>query len=116
MSNKSRLSLIVFQTLVISLVLALFGRLFYIQILDSDRYQIAAVSIQSRDIITPAVRGAITDINGVPMVVDLPGLAVSISRVDLDKQEDKGVAVLAKIAGIFQIRVRRCFSAHQTLR
>jgi penicillin-binding protein 2 len=59
MSNKSRLSLIVFQTLVISLVLALFGRLFYIQILDSDRYQIAAVSIQSRDIVTPAVRGAI---------------------------------------------------------
>ena len=55
MSNKSRLSLIVFQTLVISLVLALFGRLFYIQILDSDRYQIAAVSIQSRDIVTPAV-------------------------------------------------------------
>ena len=109
MSNKSRLSLIVFQTLVISLVLALFGRLFYIQILDSDRYQIAAVSIQSRDIVTPAVRGAITDINGVPMVVDLPGLAVSISRVDLDKQEDKGVAVLAKIADIFKLEYADVF-------
>ena len=109
MSNRSRLSLIVFQTLVISLVIALFGRLFYIQILDSDRYQIAAVSIQSRDVVTPAVRGAITDINGVPMVVDLPGLAVSISRVDLDKQEDKGVAVLTRIASIFNLEYADIF-------
>jgi penicillin-binding protein 2 len=109
MSNRSRLSLIVFQTLVVSLVIALFGRLFYIQILDSDRYQIAAVSIQSRDVVTPAVRGAITDINGVPMVVDLPGLAVSISRVDLDKQEDKGVAVLTRIASIFNLEYADIF-------
>ena len=109
MSNRSRLSLIVFQTLVVSLVIALFGRLFYIQILDSDRYQIAAVSIQSRDVVTPAVRGAITDINGVPMVVDLPGLAVSISRVDLDKQEDKGVAVLSRIASIFNLEYADVF-------
>ena len=109
MSNRSRLSLIVFQTLVISLVLALFARLFYIQVLDSDRYQIAAVSIQSRDIVTPAVRGAITDINGVPMVVDLPGLAVSISRVDLDKQEDRGVSVLSKIATIFNLEYADVF-------
>ena len=101
--------MIVFQTLVISLVIALFGRLFYIQILDSDRYQIAAVSIQSRDVVTPAVRGAITDINGVPMVVDLPGLAVSISRVDLDKQEDKGVAVLSRIASIFNLEFADVF-------
>jgi penicillin-binding protein 2 len=103
MSNKSRLNLIVFQTLIISLVAALFGRLFYIQVLDSERYQVAALSIQSRDIITPAVRGAITDINGMPMVVDLPGLVVSISRVDLDKQPDKGTSVLSRIAALFNL-------------
>ena len=103
MSSKSRLNLIVFQTLIISLVAALFGRLFYIQVLDSERYQVAALSIQSRDIITPAVRGAITDINGMPMVVDLPGLVVSISRVDLDKQPDNGTSVLSRIATIFNL-------------
>jgi penicillin-binding protein 2 len=103
MSSKSRLNLIVFQTLIISLVAALFGRLFYIQVLDSERYQVAALSIQSRDIITPAVRGAITDINGTPMVVDLPGLVVSISRVDLDKQPDNGTSVLSRIATIFNL-------------
>jgi len=82
---------------------ALFGRLFYLQILESDKYQDAAISIQSRDVVTPAVRGAITDINGVPMVVDLPGLVVSINRIELDKQQDKGVSVLSKVANLFAL-------------
>ena len=73
MSLRARVNLIVFQTLVFSLLLALFGRLFYLQVLESDKYQDAAISIQSRDVVTPAIRGAITDINGTPMVVDLPG-------------------------------------------
>jgi penicillin-binding protein 2 len=101
MSLRSRINLIIFQTLVFSLMFALFGRLFYLQILESDKYQDAAISIQSRDVVTPAVRGAITDINGVPMVVDLPGLVVSINRVELDKQQDKGVSVLSKVANLF---------------
>ncbi|MFM8191094.1 MAG: penicillin-binding protein 2, partial [Candidatus Nanopelagicus sp.] len=74
---------------------------FYLQILENDRYQDAAISIQSRDVVTPAVRGAITDINGIPMVVDLPGLVVSINRIELDKQQDKGVSVLSKVATLF---------------
>ena len=101
MSIRSRINLIIFQTLVFSLMFALFGRLFYLQILESDKYQDAAISIQSRDVVTPAVRGAITDINGVPMVVDLPGLVVSINRIELDKQQDKGVLVLSKVANLF---------------
>jgi len=101
MSLRARINLIVFQTLVFSLMFALFGRLFYLQILESDKYQDAAISIQSRDVVTPAVRGAITDINGVPMVVDLPGLVVSVNRIELDKQTDKGVSVLSKLATLF---------------
>ena len=101
MSLRSRINMIIFQTLVFSLMFALFGRLFYLQILESDKYQDAAISIQSRDVVTPAVRGAITDINGVPMVVDLPGLVVSINRIELDKQQDKGVSVLSKVANLF---------------
>ena len=104
MSQRSRLSLIIFQSLVFSLLFALFGRLFYLQILASDQYQDAAISIQSRDIVTPAVRGAITDINGLPMVVDLPGLVVSIDRSTLDKQPDKGVLVLVRTANLFNLQ------------
>jgi penicillin-binding protein 2 len=35
------------------------------------------------------------------MVVDLPGLVVSINRIELDKQQDKGVSVLSKVANLF---------------
>ena len=103
MSLRSKINLIIFQTLVFSLMFALFGRLFYLQVLESDKYQDAAISIQSRDVVTPAVRGAITDINGTPMVVDLPGLVVSINRIELDKQADKGVKVLAQVANLFNL-------------
>ena len=109
MSVRSRLNLIVFQTLIFSLVASLFGRLLYIQVLDSNRYKEAALSIQSRDIVTPAVRGAITDINGTPMVIDLPGLVVSVSRVTLDKQLDKGSAVLARMATLFSLEYADVF-------
>ena len=56
MNERSRLSLIVTQTLIISLMLALLGRLFYLQIGAGPKYRDAALSIQSRDIVTPATR------------------------------------------------------------
>jgi penicillin-binding protein 2 len=103
MSSKSKINLIIFQTLVFSLMFALFGRLFHLQILERDKYQDAAISIQSRDVVTPAVRGAITDINGSPMVVDLPGIVISINRSEIDKQADKGVRVLAQVASLLKL-------------
>ena len=103
MSLRAKINLIIFQTLVFSLLFALFGRLLYLQVLENGKYKDAAISIQSRDIVTPAVRGAITDINGIPMVVDLPGLVVSIDRSKLDKLPDKGSSVLAKTAALFSL-------------
>ncbi len=103
MSQRGKINLIIFQTLIFSLLFALFGRLFYLQVLDSDRYQDAAISIQSRDIVTPAVRGAITDINGSPLVVDLPGLVLFADRATLDRQSDKGVSILSRVATLFKL-------------
>ena len=103
MSQRSKISLIVFQSLVFSLLFALFGRLFYLQVLESGRYKEAAISIQSRDIVTPAIRGAISDINGSPLVVDLPGLVVFVDRSTLDKQSDKGATVLRRTAALFNL-------------
>ena len=103
MNQRGKINLIIFQTLIFSLLFALFGRLFYLQVLDSDRYQDAAISIQSRDIVTPAVRGAITDINGSPLVVDLPGLVLFADRATLDRQADKGVSILSRVATLFKL-------------
>jgi len=65
MNQRSRLSLLVVQILIISLMAALFGRLFYLQIAAGPKYRDAALSIQSRDVINPATRGLIVDSSGV---------------------------------------------------
>jgi penicillin-binding protein 2 len=98
MSIRSRLNIVIVQALVISLMLALLGRLFYLQVASGLKYQNAALSIQSRDVVTPAVRGAITDISGIPLVMDRPGMVITVDRSVIDKLPDKGSAVLAKVA------------------
>ena len=104
MNERSRLSLLVTQTLIISLMLALLGRLFYLQIGAGAIYRDAALSIQSRDIVTPATRGLIVDSSGVPLALNRVGLAVTADRSVLDKQKDKGVAVLAKTAKLLGLK------------
>ena len=104
MNERSRLSLIVTQTLIISLMLALLGRLFYLQIGAGPKYRDAALSIQSRDIVTPATRGLIVDSSGVPLALNRVGLAVTADRSVLDKQSDKGVAILKKTAKLLGLK------------
>ena len=103
MNQRTRLSMIVIQILILSLLLALFGRLFYLQVAAGPKYRDAALSIQSRDTIFPATRGLIVDSSGVPLALNRTGLAVTIDRLALDKQPDKGVAVLKKLAVLLKL-------------
>lgn len=98
MNQRSRLNLLVTQTLIISLMIALLGRLFYLQIGAGPKYRDAALSIQSRDIVDPAFRGLIVDSSGVPLALNRVGLAVTVDRSIVDKQADKGAAVLTRTA------------------
>lgn len=109
MNQRSRLSMIVTQTLIVSLMLALLGRLFYLQIGAGPKYRDAALSIQSRDIVTPATRGLIVDASGVPLALNRVGLAVTADRSVLDKQKDKGVAVLKKTAALLGLKYADVF-------
>ena len=59
MNSRSRLALMVVQILIVSLMVALFGRLFYLQVAAGPKYKEAALSIQSRDVVAPANRGLI---------------------------------------------------------
>ncbi len=115
MSQRSRLNMIVVQALVLSLMLAMLGRLFYLQVASGLKYQNDALSIQSRDIVTPAVRGAIVDDTGAPMAIDRPGMVITVDRSILGKMPDKGEAVLKRVAkligikyGDLYIRTRLC--------
>ena len=104
MNQRTRLSLVVIQILILSLLMALFGRLFYLQVAAGPKYRDAALSIQSRDTIYPATRGLIVDSSGVPLALNRTGLAVTIDRLALDKQPDKGVAVLKKLARLLKLQ------------
>jgi len=104
MNNKSRLSLLVVQILVISLMTALFGRLFYLQVAAGPKYREAALSIQSRDVVSPATRGLIVDGYGVPLAMNKAGLAITIDRIAIDKLEDKGVGVMKRLAVLLNLK------------
>jgi len=106
MNQRTRLSMLVIQILIVSLLMALFGRLFYLQVAAGPKYRDAALSIQSRDTIYPATRGLIVDSSGVPLALNRTGLAVTIDRLVLDKQTDKGQAVLEKLAKLLKLQYR----------
>ena len=85
-------------------MLALFGRLFYLQIAAGPKYRDAALSIQTRDVISPATRGLIVDSSGVPLALNKVGLAITIDRSSIDKQSDKGVAVMQSLSRLLKIK------------
>ena len=106
MNNRSRLALMVVQILIVSLMMALFGRLFYLQVAAGPTSKDAALSIQSRDVVSPANRGLIVDGYGVPLAMNKAGLAITIDRIAIDKLEDKGVAVMKRLSSLLKLQYK----------
>ncbi len=104
MNQRSRLNLMVVQILIVSLMMALLGRLFYLQVAAGPKYRDAALSIQSRDVVSPANRGLIVDSSGVPLALNKVGLAITIDRIAIDKQPDKGVAVMQSLSKLLKLK------------
>jgi penicillin-binding protein 2 len=106
-TNRSRTRLIVLQVLVLSLLAALAGRLWYMQVVAGSEYQAAASENRIREVVTPAVRGAILDAQGRPLVQNRTSLVVSVDRsVILDLPND-GVAVVRKLADVLDVPYRQ---------
>jgi penicillin-binding protein 2 len=103
MNQRARLSLLVVQIFIFSLLFGLMGRLFYLQVAAGPKYRDAALSIQSRDVVTPATRGLIVDSSGVPLALNRVGVAITVDRTKIDRQPDKGVAVLQSISALLNI-------------
>jgi penicillin-binding protein 2 len=109
MNQRARLSLLVVQIFIFSLLIGLLGRLFYLQVAAGPKYRDAALSIQSRDVITPATRGLIVDSSGVPLALNRVGIAVTVDRTKIDRQPDKGVAVLQSLATLLGLQYADVF-------
>ena len=102
MNNKSRLALLVVQILIVSLMAALFGRLFYLQVAAGPKYKDAALSIQSRVDLAAANRVLNVDGYGVPLAMNKAGLAITIDRIAVDKLADKGQAVMRQLSKLLK--------------
>ena len=93
MNERSRVRLFTLRVLVLTLLLALFGRLWYIQVLAGDSYARQASTTNEHDIITTATRGEILDDWGRPYAENKTSLVLSVSWLQLRQQPDNGFAV-----------------------
>ena len=75
-----RARLAVVGLMVGSLFAAMFVRLWYLQVLDAPRFQVAATQNQVREVTTSAPRGLVVDRTGQVMVGNQTTLAVTLSR------------------------------------
>ncbi|MDQ1625366.1 MAG: penicillin-binding protein 2 [Actinomycetota bacterium] len=100
MSQRSGLRLLVLQVLVMSLLVTLVGRLWYLQVDTRENYVRAAAENRTREIVTPAARGMILDSRGRPLARNRTALVVSISRTEMLRQRDGGRALVAKVAAV----------------
>ena len=80
MEDTSRVRLRVLGVISVSLFLALFGRLWYLQALESERFEIRAVDNITESIRTQAPRGQILDRNGRVLVENRLSTIVTINR------------------------------------
>ncbi|MHC0434003.1 penicillin-binding protein 2 [Streptomyces sp. O3] len=97
---RVQIRLIMIQILVLSLLLTLGGRLWYLQIRNGDEYASEASGNHVQRVVTPAVRGSILDARGVPLADNETRLVVSASRTELMKMSDDGDAVLTRLADV----------------
>ena len=80
MEDTSRLRLRVLGVVAFSLFVALFGRLWFLQALESETFEISAEANIARSIRTQAPRGQILDRNGRVLVENRLSTVVSINR------------------------------------
>ncbi|HEU5267554.1 MAG TPA: penicillin-binding transpeptidase domain-containing protein [Jatrophihabitans sp.] len=96
--TPTRLGIIV--ALVVSLMLTLFARLYYVQLLDPHKPVQAAHQTHDGVIVIPAPRGLIVDARGRPLVANRSTQVVTVDRDLLQARPDKGRSVLIRLAAL----------------
>ncbi len=97
--DTPRLRLSVLGIVVVSLFAALFARLWYLQVMTVEEFQVAAETNVVREIPTPAPRGRILDRNGKVLVDNRISIQVTIDRTVLrDLDDEERARVLEELA------------------
>ena len=98
---RPRLRLLVIQVLVFSLLVTLFARLWFLQVVAADDYAHAADQNHTREVLIPAPRGAIVDASGHVLAGNRASLVITVDRSVLAKQpEQQQKAVLVRLAKV----------------
>ena len=91
--------LVVVAALVVSVFALLLGRLGQVQVVQRTAYAgPAAVSLETRTTVQPAVRGRILDAQGEPLTDNTSSVAVTVERRVLVEAADGGRALVDRIA------------------
>lgn len=107
-SHRSRLRLIVLQTLVFSLLATLGARLYYLQVISGEEYQGQAASQSVREIVVQPQRGLVVDAMGRPLVTNRLTWVVSMDRTLIGKMSEADRAeLLARTARAIGMKVPR---------
>ena len=107
MSERSNLRLIVLGVLILSLIVTLLGRLYYLQVMTGETYRVAAENNTVREIVTPAVRGLILDQAGRPLVSNRTSLVVTVDRAVLQREPDRGEAVIERLSEALDVPAQK---------
>lgn len=107
-SHRSKLRLIVIQTLVFSLLATLGARLYYLQVISGEEYQGQAASQSVREIVVQPQRGLIVDAMGRPLVTNRLIWVVSMDRTLIGRMSEEDRAeLLARTARAIGVKVPR---------
>jgi len=98
--GASRITVIV--VLVVSMVLTLAGRLYYVQLLDPNKPVQTAGRLHDGTIVVPAPRGQILDARGRVLVDNTATRVLTVNRETLLAQPDQGTSVLTRLAGLLK--------------
>jgi penicillin-binding protein 2 len=84
--------------LVMSLMVTLLARLYYVQLLDPNKPIQSAHLLHDGVIVVPAPRGLIVDARGRPLVANTSAQVITVDRDLLQQRADKGAPVLRRLA------------------
>lgn len=102
MKDKSILRLFVFRVVVLSLIVTLMARAFYLQITIGDTYVAAANKNAFREVFNDPVRGLILDQAGRPLVANRTTMLVSVDTRVIEELPDRGESVIRELAKVLE--------------
>ena len=98
-ADSPRLRLSILGIVVFAMFAALFTRLWYLQVMSSEEYEVVAEANRVREVPVEAPRGRILDRKGRVLVDNRVSIQVTIDRTVLrDLEEDERTEVLTKLA------------------